>query len=179
MSELIGTKSLIDRMGLNLKRQLKNPTMIGDMILKNKVKRAPVASKREQSLYDQSEYGLMLQDSINDGCRKFHRHGYRSDFYLEVTYCRDKILHDLFKMIPRLRNSASLPFWDKDLFMYNSTDKKLELLWGIPCRFMCENPHLVPLETENRSKLMETIQNFNSGLYLEVYKKLIAKGEKR
>jgi hypothetical protein len=165
--------NLVDRLGLDLTRQIKNPTWVGSAILDDVKRRNPIASRREFSLYSQDEYGKMLQDSIQTGTRKFH-----GDFYLEVTYMRDKFHSKVFKMVPSLRNSCPIPFYGKDMFKYNSKDGKMELYWAIPERDMCEHPELIPLETEELPKLLETIKNFNNGFYLEVYKKLIKEDEK-
>ena len=174
----MASQNIVDRLGLDLTWKLKNPQWIGNTMLDDIKRRNPIASRREFSMYSQGEYGKMLQDSINAGIKRFHSKGVRRDFYLEVTYVRDKLYSRVFKMVPSLRNTCPIPFYGKDLFKYNSKNGKMEQCWAIPSRFMCENPHLIPLETEGLPELLKTIKNFNSGLYTQVYKKLVEEDEK-
>ena len=160
---------IIDKLGFNLKTKLKfNPESeeqaIGKKIIKDTLQNNIVADKQDFSNYTKSEYVKLLEDSINDGIKKFD-----GDFFLEVSFRKDNLLKKVFKLIPFLRSTCPLPFYGKDVFSYSSKDGKLELLWAIPSKELCVHPELLPLHIKGNDKLIETIQRFNSGFYFEAY----------
>jgi len=165
-------KSMVDDLGLSLKRPLRSgivkpSQMVGNMILNDIGKANPIAEKYDFAQYTQKEYIALLEDGVNDGISKID-----GDFYLEVSFARDKLLKKVYKMVPVLRKSCPLPFYGKDVYFYDSKHKKLEVLWAIPPKDLCEHPELIPLEIAGKDELLKTIANFNSGYYFKIYEKL-------
>jgi len=171
------TKSFVDKLGLSVKRKLRKPintskTSIGNMIINDVARANKVADTYDFIGYTLGEYQKCLEDAVNDASTKMS-----GNYYIEITFAKDKLLKKVYRIVPIIRNSCPIPFYGKDVFYFNSREKKLEQLWAIPSKFVCNNKALIPLIMGGKSELLEAIENFNNGNYFRMYEKLINAGE--
>lgn len=167
---------MINNLGLELKKPAKPPkhgTNMGDMILDDIARANSVADKQDFANYVKDKYSGVLRDAVEDGINKF-----KDNFYVEMAFKREKIFKKAFKVIPILRKTCPIPFYGKDLYFYTYKDNKVELIWSIPSKELCQNPAFIPLGVPGNTELLGNVRNYNSGYFLKVYEALL-EGEKR
>lgn len=162
------TKNFVDKLGLDIKRKLKNPYNVGDKMIDDIARANNVAELYDFIGYSLNEYQKCLEDTVNDATVKM-----KDDYYIEITFQKDKLLNKVFRLVPIIRNTCPLPFYDKDVYFFDKKEQSLKLLWSIPAKNVCKNKALIPLTLEGKEQLIESIDNFNNGNYFKVYQRLI------
>lgn len=159
---------IINRLGLQLKRPLIDPFWIGEHIIKDREREALVATPLDFSNnIKENVYPKRLNDTFNKALEK-----YDNDFFIEVTFERDKVHPEAYRLVFNSRTTCPIPFWNRHVYYFNKKNGTLELLWAIPDRFLCNHPEYIPLGVQNKSELMDNISKFKSGFYLNIFKKL-------
>lgn len=162
------TKNFVDRLGLNIKRKLKNPYNVGDKMIDDVARANNVADVLDFMGYTLNEYQKCLEDTVHDAITKM-----KDDFYIEITFQKDKLLNKVFRLVPVIRNTCPLPFYDKDVYFFDKKEQKLEQLWSIPSKNVCNHKALIPITLEGKKELLESIDNYNNGNYFKQYQRII------
>jgi len=163
------SKDLISSLGVNLNSgpSIDDSKPIGSIILNDIMKESPLATARDFSGFIYKRYIRDLEKTINDGIKK-----YKGNFFIEMNLTKDKLLYKTYKLLPVLRKTCPIPFYDRDVYMYDHKVCKLKLLWSIPPRKIFNNPQLLPLE-KGSNEILESMKKFNNGTYFKIYEKLI------
>jgi len=164
--------NLVDKLSIDLKRNLKNPYNIGDQVLKDLKTQAAIIDRREFSDISFEKYKIKLEEAVNRGIKRFS-----GDFYIEVHFVRNKMFRKGFSIIAKERLTPSAPLPDRDLIYYYRKSSSMKVLWSIPEKILCKNINLIPLGTSNSEEVRNSIRNFNNGTYRLLYEKLIEKEE--
>lgn len=163
------TKNLIDSLNLELKQQRHELNPIGEQVLKDAINLNPIASKEDVSNWLLLEYMRKLEEAINKGASK-----HKQDFYIEIYMRRDKIIKKGIRILPFIRLTPPIPFYNKDLYKYNYKTSNVSLLWSIPDRILCKKPYLIEPK-ESNIVVLDSIKKYNSGYFTNIYNEENAK----
>ena len=171
--------NLIDSMGLDLTRGIRDSNPVGAKVLKDIVRSNPTPSKKEFLKILWKEYPKLLDEWVNDGVKR-----YPDDFYLEIGFSKEKFISDVaysmtgndnntgYKFNPILRRTCPIPFPGRHLYKYIHKERKLEFMWNVPNMVYIKNPHLIPIN-EHSNLVLKSVERYNNGYYMDVYNNLV------
>lgn len=126
------------------------------------------ATYQELQTEMQKEYMHTLWKEIDEQKELF-----KEPFYLVVITKREKLMTNVMRNYFMSRQSCPTPDWDQAVYRYTKSEDKLEFLWVIPdrdiCDWMLDHPGDVPLEHEH---LMMFARQLYSGELLKLAKRL-------
>lgn len=98
---------------------------------------------------------------------------YPGDFYVVALLRAERLLPNVKRVQFLTRFSAPTPEWDQVVYKYHKKDDKLEWLWVVPARDICEYLTYHQLEVaESERELLKFVLDFNDGTLLRLAKKL-------
>jgi len=121
------------------------------------------------------DYPNQIMSCLNNGKKHFD-----GNFFIQVLFCKDRIIPDARKNIFAAQESCPKPFFDQAVYKYHQKDDKLEYLWVVPDVDLCElyryNLGLVP---EDEKDLYKNIMKYYSGELAQIEYSENNKGKKQ
>ena len=135
-----------------------------DLIIKEPETRSPVEQMREQL----SEYDQNIYKCVNHGITL-----YKNDFYIVVLTKKERLMPNVLRNYFLHRSSCPTPEWDQTVYKYHAKDQKIEFLWVVPAKDVCEYLQRNALLVENEEKgLLNYVIAYHDGSLFKKCKQL-------
>ena len=115
----------------------------------------------------QEEYHNQLLDIIDQDHDK-----YSGDFYVVVLTKNERLIPNGFRNYFLTRHSCPTPFFDQSVFKYNKLEGRVEYLWTVPDKQVCEHLAInAPLVVESERWLLSFVLSYYNGDLLKLAQK--------
>lgn len=116
----------------------------------------------------QEEYMNELLDVIDQDYEK-----YPNDFYIVVLTKNERIIPNGFRNYFFTRHSCPTPFFDQTVFKYNKAQGKVEYIWTVPAKDVCEHLALNASQVVQEERmLLGFVLKYYNGKLLELAREL-------
>jgi len=114
-------------------------------------------------------------------CIKNGKKHFDGDFYIEVLLCMPGVIERHKKNIFAARPTCPRPFYDQTVFKYHSKDDRLEYMWTVPDKDLCElYRYHIGIVPDDEKELYDNIKKYFSGeLAIREYKENNKEPEKQ
>jgi hypothetical protein len=124
----------------------------------------PVEVEREVH----KEYEDQIMQAVVDGKKK-----HLSDFYVVVETKKERLMHNVVRNYFFTRISCPTPIYDQTVYKYSKNSDKIEFLWVIPARDICNIMKTYSHEVQDSNKeLLQYVLDFYDNTLLKKSKRL-------
>ncbi len=130
------------------------------------------------SAHEQMQEQLTDWDRELETCVKSCLNAYPiGDFYVVVITKKEKLMQNVLRNYFYGRYSCPTPDWDQVVYKYHRADNRIEFLWVVPCKEVCETMKRFPLDVpKEEHELRDFVLAFEDGTLLK--KSKLLNGEK-
>ncbi len=98
---------------------------------------------------------------------------YTGDFFIEVITKKEPLMQNVLRNYFFGVQACPTPTWDQTVYHFHRNDDRIEFLWVIPAKDVCEMLTLNALEVhKSERELLNFVFQFNDGTLLKLAKKL-------
>jgi len=135
-----------------------------DLMLKDQETRDPIEIQREIH----KDYDKHIQECV-DRTKKEHD----GDFYIVVITKKERLMKNVLRSFFLGRKSCPTPEWDQTVYKYHRSDDRIEFLWVVPAKDVCEHfkDNMLVIDDKER-ELLKFVLDYQDGTLLALSKKL-------